>query len=198
MIISEPMDRAIRQFMSHDRYGTVRLALELLRGRVLVETGSLREYAAGGSTYVFGLAAVFVGGMLYSIDKDTKQQLRAQELLRPLKTFIAFPNGDSAEVLSKMREVGQIDLLYLDSDGPGPHEDGPPVVPEGFGYQQHSLSELRAAIPLLTDDSVILLDDDCGGSATGKPFLTRRLLRELGWVCAMDAYQSVWVSGDRR
>ena len=196
MIISDKLDQSIREFMSQDRYGTVRCALEHLRGRVLVETGSLRERDWGGSTYIFGLAAVVVGGFLYSIDIDQKSQLIARELLRPIGKFLGFPCGDSVEILMKMRnEVSRIDLLYLDSAGVGPLNNGTTGVE---AYQNHSLAEIKAAWPLLHDDSVILLDDDLKGHEWGKPLKTREFLTVNGWVCKMDEWQSVWVSGDRR
>jgi hypothetical protein len=103
---------------------------------------------------------------------------------------ISYNVGDSAAYLSDWaagRPGVPIDLLYLDSwDYPVSGDDGSRAA-----SQRHCLAELEAALPVLQEHSLVLIDDGAlpGG---GKPLLAKRRLAELGWTCLVDAYQTLW------
>jgi hypothetical protein len=90
--------------------------------------------------------------------------------------------GDSVEFLKQFNE--EIGLLYLDSLD---YEEN--LQKES---QEHQLNEIEAAYPKLTQNSIILLDDNDFPNG-GKTKLTKEFLLKNNWQCALDHQQSLWV-----
>lgn len=162
--------------------------------RTIVETGCVRErndYSAGYSTVIFADLAERYGGHVFTVDLSERNMVLCRRLTRRWSKRISYNVGDSVTYLRAwpIRESGRrIDLLYLDSwDYPvGGSDDG-----SREASQRHCLAELEAALPALGPASLVLIDDGAlpGG---GKPLLAKQRLRDLGWTCLIDAYQTLW------
>jgi hypothetical protein len=179
------------------------------------------DYGAGCSTLLFSRVAATYGACLWSVDNNPDHVALATRLTSAYAASRHCVVGDSVDFLqSRLKNEpnfsSRIDLLYLDSlDYPADtlaarfgctnmqqfaelladtseeelcagHRDliGPP--------QAHCLAEIQAAIAWLHPGSVVLMDDNHlpGG---GKPRLAKRALSELGWICVLDAEQSLWL-----
>ncbi len=181
----------------------------------IVETGCAYNPGdwdgAGLSTVVFGAWAAVTGSHLTSVDIDPDHLASARQLASGPITYVL---DDSVHYLTGRTEP--IDLLYLDSlDYPygelldlyGGKEDLPAAI-RRLGQmgeaevvrlhgdiiaasQEHCARELTAALPLLAEDSVVLIDDAAlpGG---GKARLAKRLLAEMDWRLVIEGYQSLW------
>ena len=200
------------------RAATMRFALEQLPDKpTIVETGCIRSdsdwQGDGMSTLVFAQWVEAHDGHLWSVDINPTNVAHARAWTTGAQVTVEL--GDSVAYL--LGFTSPIDLLYLDSlDYPygalldlyGGKEDldkaiatlaamgeediirlhGEVIAPS----QEHCANELRAALPNLHERSVVLIDDaDLPGG--GKARLACRLLRDEGWRCALDAYQTVWV-----
>ena len=84
-----------------------------------------------------------------------------------------------------------IDLLYLDSEE-FKWMDVPATEFNPRPTQEHALREVKAALPLLHSQSMIVLDD-CDLPFGGKCKLVVDLLRGRGWRVLRSAYQVVLV-----
>ena len=78
----------------------------------------------------------------------------------------------------------EIGLLYLDSLD---YEEN--LQKES---QEHQLNEIEAAYPKLTQNSIILLDDNDFPNG-GKTKLTKEYLLKNNWQCVLDHQQSLWI-----
>lgn len=172
-----------------DRRPTVERVVEyarrLFRGRTFVETGTWREDNGEGTLWLSILARE-TGSKFYSIDVDPTAQDRAigeaqrRGIEMPRTTFVV---GDSAAQLAELN--GPISLLYLDS------MDAYTDKHTTRAYHRHQLAEIQTVHRLLTDDAIILLDDDYDDG--GKAHLSRPWLVKHGWKMIMREYQSVFV-----
>lgn len=202
------------------REPTMSLALQLTEergGHVILETGCARshdEWAGDGmSTVVLGTWAKEHGARLFSVDVDAGNVQNAKSLTKGLPVTVT--HDDSVTYLEGFDRL--VDLLYLDSyDYPladlinlyGTLDKFPETIKvlEHLGdeflvghhgdvigdSQNHCRREIVAALPLLHDRSVVLIDD-ANLPGGGKARLARRVLIENGWECVMDAYQTLWV-----
>lgn len=176
------------------RYATFRVALNLLvqfGGSRIVETGSLRVpgdwLGAGSSTLLFAEFVARQGGHLWTCDIDDGVIATAQAATAEYAARITYVWRDSVEFLTEF--AGPIDLLYLDS------WDCPPDGDASFA-QAHNLRELTAAMPHLGPRSLVLIDDNRFDNG-GKSRRSKAYLAAAGWLCLLDAYQSLWLCPDR-
>jgi hypothetical protein len=191
------------------RYPTMKAALNLFyqrNGKLIVETGCQREendWGGGMSTALFAETINLLGGKLITVD-NVQEHLNRVKRFTKQYDYVEYVFMDSVEYLNNCEH--QIDLLYLDSFD-YPMED----LPGGFDCvlsddnivqfhsdiinpcQEHCLKELEAAIDKLTDQSVILIDDNnlAGG---GKPRLAREWLFDHGWTLLLDGQQTLWIN----
>src|SRR3990167_8778693 len=165
------------------RYPSMKIALNLLHqrgGNIIVETGTTRavnDFSGGG------MATIFLGDYCKKYDKNlwTVDILpRAIELSQFLTgefvDNITYVIDDSIHFLKEFK--WDIDLLYLDSFDYPLDEDPIQVL----ASQTHQLNELKAAEDKLTDQSIIILDDNAWKDG-GKCKLTKEYLIEKGWTC---------------
>lgn len=184
-------------------------------GARIVETGCAHtpdDWAgAGMSTVIFGAWAEATGSTVVSVDIDVHHIAMASELaIGP----IAYVNADSVTYLEERTEP--IDLLYLDSldypygalldlYGGKTDLDGAIRRLGALGHeverlhgdiiaesQEHCAAEATAALPLLREGAVVLIDD-AGLPGGGKARLARRVLMDAGFVNRLDGYQTLWV-----
>lgn len=182
------------------RFCTFKTALNILlqrtdASRVILETGSqsLRDnWAAGCSTSLFGEFCFNLGGTLHTVDLLPHVTGLCKEATKEYDEAIEYHTGDSIEFLANFKE--QIDLLYLDSyDYPIGIENGIVVlVGDPLPSQEHILKEAKAAMPLLKQGSVILIDDsNCPGG--GKGALAVKYLESEGWMVLFDLQQTILI-----
>ncbi len=172
------------------RYNTFKIALKLLSEReakTIVETGTARAGAEwcltdGGSTLIFGNWANDNGATLYSIDIDKDALLKAERALGAAVSYTRFVHSDSIQFLHKFDQ--SIDFLYLDSFD---FEIGNPI-----SSQKHHLEEIMAAYPLLTENSIVMIDD-CDLPHGGKGKFAIIFLQRMGWKIMAEGYQVILV-----
>jgi hypothetical protein len=177
------------------RYPSMKIALNLLYqsgGNIMVETGTVRQaddFAGGGmSTVVFGDFAKFYGKRLWTVDILPEAIGLSQKLTAEYSSNISYVISDSVGFLSVFPQ--KIDFLYLDSmDCP---ENDPINSPNLIKSQKHQLKELWAAWDKLHSKSVVLLDDNHFANG-GKCRLAIDFLREKGWTCLINEFQSLWI-----
>ncbi len=170
------------------RYSTMLHALELLRQRsakVVVETGTSRMgdknfVGDGGSTIIFGDWAHQNGAVFFSVDIDPKAVAEAKAVVEAYGQSVNVVCQDSIAFLKNFTQP--IDFLYLDSFD---FETKNP-----FPSQEHHLKEIKAAYPLLHDQSVVMIDD-CGLPRGGKGLLVIDYLKRRGWKVLHSAYQTI-------
>lgn len=174
------------------RHSTFKDALRLVARAgwadpVLAEVGSFRSWAQGGSTGVFARFCRHHGGRVVSVDRRVEPARLAARALPPEDMArVTFLVGDAVAELGAVG--GPVALLYLDGAGP----EDPTTV--GDSYQRDQAAQWTGLRDLLVPGrSVVLLDDDRGGTPRSKARLTRPLLGAAGWRCVVDEYQSVWV-----
>ena len=99
------------------------------------------------STLMFSEFAHFIKGELHSCDISEKNINNAKDFTKKFKDHVNFYIKDSIIFLKEFHK--KIDLLYLDS------YDGHDVELAS----KHQLSEAKAALDKLNDNSLVLLDD---------------------------------------
>ena len=195
------------------RLHTFKIALNLLNqrgGKVIVETGCQRErdnWEDGQSTRVFADYARKHDTHLYTVDIKKEYIALAEEIVG--NENVTYTTMDSIKYIGDFKK--NIDLLYLDSmDVAMPamlkaqeryigdiRDLSVDEAVERFGdlllpAQTHCLNEIKAALPNLHRDSIILIDDNWipGG---GKPRLAREWLFDNDWELLMDWQQTLWI-----
>lgn len=175
---------------SDGRYPTFKLALNLFlqtKGKNIVETGTTRmveDYGAGYSTVLFGDFLAKYGGHIWTVDISQPNIDTCKIVTEPFKSVITYVTDDSHTFLANFTQ--SIDLLYLDSyDYPLDGTDPGPC-------QQHQLKEFKLAQPWLTDQAIILLDDNNFDNG-GKTKLTKDYLLREGYTCLLDLQQSIFI-----
>ena len=203
------------------RLPTMKLALELLElrgGTRILETGCARQVdnweGDGMSSLVWGEWAATHNGHLTTVDADPGNLETCRTLTAEWADAITYVHDDSVHYMGTHTEP--VDLLYLDSyDYPlidllefvGGYQDFAVNVAKlhalGDDYivehhwdviassQKHAEREMLAALPLLHDRSLVLIDD-ANLPGGGKARLARTVLADAGWTCLLDAYQTLW------
>jgi Methyltransferase domain len=173
---------------------TMKAALGLVLqggGRTIVETGSVRTpegaevgwFGDGCSTVVFGAVAARYGLHLWTVDADPEATATARRRVGDVE-HVTYVTADAPRWLAGFDRP--IDLLYLDSlDCP---EEG-----DATEAQAHQRRELLAALPRLTRQGVVLLDDNAFANG-GKTRLAKASLARAGWRCLLDDAQSLWLA----
>lgn len=185
----------IQQYQKLDgRFPTMLKALELFNersGTTIVETGCIRfpdDWGAGMSTYIFGSYAKKTGASVYTVDISQDNMNCCKEVTKEFADVITYTVQDSLAFLSEFSQT--INLLYLDSmDCPIEAE---PDDPELVRSQTHQLTEAQIALPKISPDGIILLDDN-GFPHGGKTKLTKIFLAEEGWKELLYGQQSLWI-----
>lgn len=207
---------------SNGRYFTFQVALNLINQRfvnpLIVETGCQRQeddIGAGMSSSIFAEYIYNYGGKLYVVDNNKIHLTRAMSYLKKWSNItVNFFLRDSVAYLHNLKESPS--LLYLDSYDypifemwqtmfPGNTDRGRELLEQltreelfdKFGHlinpcQEHCLKEFQAIEDQLTDDSVVLIDDN-DFSGGGKPGTLKPYLEEKGWVCLLDSQQTLWI-----
>lgn len=175
------------------RFPTMKIALNLFlqhHGKNIVETGTLRWVEGldhgwegdGNATFIFGEVLKEFGGHLWTCDADPVAIAESREGTKPFAGHITYLTQDSVAFLDGFDQP--IDLLYLDSlDCP---REG-----DASAAQAHNLREMKAALPKLSQNAVVLIDDN-GYPSGGKALQSKRYLAEHDWVCLYDAQQTLW------
>jgi predicted O-methyltransferase YrrM len=174
------------------RFPSVKAALNLLYqlpNHRIVEVGCTRRpeaWSEGNSTFVFAQFVSLYGGHLTSIDIEKDNLEEAKKVVEQFRQNVSFIWADSLNILPQMGEGDfQIDLFYPDSmDVP---ESG-----DATAGQEQNLKEVRNAMPLMHDKSIILLDDNDMANG-GKTRLTKDYLTQQGWREIIDSNQSLWI-----
>jgi hypothetical protein len=139
------------------------------RPRRFVETGCYRGISGDGhSTLVLGILAQEFGGELWSYDIYQGAVDKAKELVAGFPVTVSCQ--DSVNAIRVFQPP--IDVLYLDSYDYEEADPGP--------CQAHQLLEAAAALPKMSQRSLILLDD-CSLPGGGKARLSDILIRAMGW-----------------
>lgn len=185
------IDKYQEKLLLSGRYPTMAKALELMTGRIMVETGTVRmkdDWGAGMSTLVFGDYAHTGGAHLFTVDIDPQNIELSQEITGEFKDAITYVVSDSIAFLESFNQ--RIDFLYLDSmDCPEYDEEYSPRL---VASQEHQLKELMTAWDKLRAGSVILLDDNDFANG-GKTKRTKKELEILGATPIMEGKQSLWI-----
>lgn len=174
-------------------------ALQLLlhkapQGGIICETGCARlknDWGGGLSTLVLGdFCKQFTQYHLFSCDIDNVALQVAKEILDdagipPEMTTLV--ESDSVEFLKNFDQ--QINFLYLDSMDCPQYDSSESL--NLIKSQVHQLREIEAALPKLTAECVVLLDDN-GFPNGGKTRLTKFFLKEHGFSLILEGKQSLW------
>lgn len=119
----------------------------------IVETGTARSYSGmqgdGWSTVAFGWWASKTNSKVFSIDISHENIEISRNVADTYKDWITWITDDSVKTLENFD--GLIDILYLDS-----YDSHSGIEKQA---QEHQLAEVKAAIPHLHNNSLILLDD---------------------------------------
>lgn len=170
-----------------DRHQSFRVMFDHLvalnRPPVIIETGCIRadnDWAgAGYSTFLFGLLASRLGGVLHSIDLSAKNIEYAKTACATLRGVV-FHVADSVAELENFSDTA--DLIYLDSMDAN--------VP---GHEAHGLKEAQQSVKKIKPDGLIVFDDTMneGGKFFGKGALGVPWLLENGWKILFMGHQIV-------
>jgi predicted O-methyltransferase YrrM len=153
--------------------------------KILVETGTARYglkncSGDGCSTALFADWAKDHDATLFSVDIDPEAISESSEAIESINNKVQFFTQDS---ITFLKNFGQsIDFLYLDS--------------YDFDYQNprpsqiHHLNEIKAVMPFLHKNTIIMIDD-CDLPHGGKGKLVIRYLISQGWEISMSEYQTI-------
>ena len=156
---------------------------------VIIETGCVRREDSwnsdGSSTVLFDKYVQFNGGELITIDINQT----STDCARKLCSLANVITADSIETLKNLAETGiKADLLYLDSFDC----DWKDIFPSA----NHHLKELEAALPMITDKTLIVVDDCFYTKETkqvlGKGYLVAKYMSEHGAEPFLLDYQCGW------
>ncbi len=185
------------------RHVTIKKCLELfqdVRPKIMVETGCQHNnllHAHGLSTSIFGAVAKKYDALLYTIDLNEDHILECMKLTDEYKDYIDYQIIDSLLFFNSYDYdfYKPIDFLYLDSCDftEGNEEES----------RLHQLNEIKSALHLMNDKSIILLDDAnvsmwfdrklSDKDIEGKTYYAHRFLLESGAKCLIDSYQRLYL-----
>lgn len=160
-------------------------------GTCLVETGTMRmadNWDDGKSTLIFGSFCKKYNHHLHTADINPESVELSRQITEPYSNFISYSVTDSVLFLKNFNH--KIDLLYLDSMNCPANGDVNSL--ELVASQQHQLHEIQAAYDKLSDDPIILLDDNDFENG-GKTKLSKAFLQQKGFTEIMSWKQSLWV-----
>lgn len=175
------------------RYESMKKALDLLsqhKGNIIVETGTIRlpdDWGAGMSTLIFGDYAQRNHNRLITVDNNYHAIEVCKKVTSEFADSITYVVNDSLEFLKGFNQT--IDLLYLDSMD-CPEYDSPDSL-QLIASQSHQLRELTLAIPKLSENPIILLDDNDFENG-GKTKLSKEHLLDNGFKEVHSGKQSLW------
>jgi hypothetical protein len=206
----------------NSRYFTFQTALNLLAQRfdnpIIIETGCQRQeddIGAGMSTSIFAEYIDKHGGSLLVVDNNEIHLNRSKQYLKKWPDInVRYFLVDSVLFLQEYKD--RCDLLYLDSYDYPIFEMWQKIdskdmdnaqrilaskskdeVLHMFGYiiepcQKHCLNEFKAIESYLSDNTIVLIDDNNfpGG---GKPGTLKPYLEQQGWLCLLDHQQTLWI-----
>ena len=170
-----------------DTFQQVLKFLDIIKAKVLIETGTSREGLAGAkyqgaATIVFGKWAKQNNATLHSVDISEESVRVAQ--LEVDKQFLAknvhIHQSDSVTYLKNFKE--RVDFLYLDS-----YDYSDDLEVQRLS-QEHHLNEFKEIENNLHDDSIVLIDD-CGLPNGGKGKMVIEYMLSKGWQINMEGYQ---------
>lgn len=177
-----------------NRFDTMYIALNHLfkaTNACIVETGTMRmedNWHDGKSTLIFGSYCRKYGGIAYTVDIDNDAIETCKEATRGLGDCINYSVADSVSFLRNFSSG--IDLLYLDSMN-CPEYDSESSA-DLMASQQHQRQEIEAAFDKLTDNAVVLLDDNDFVNG-GKTKLSKLFLQQNGFNELISWRQSLWI-----
>jgi hypothetical protein len=178
---------------SDGRFETFKKAFELLHetsGENIVETGCVRlpdDWGGGMSTYLFGEYAKNFVARVWTVDISEDNMAQCKNITKEFEKYICYTIDDSHVFLTEFYEP--IHLLYLDSMDCPLVDD--PFYPELLQSQGHQLREVQIALPKMSPDGIILLDDN-GFANGGKTKMSKEYLKKQGWKEIMGGQQSLW------
>ncbi len=168
------------------RFQTMFEALNILsniESPVIVETGTLRDVTLGGghSTYKFAEFAQRYDGRAHTVDINPQSIEFCKIATFQYQDIISYNAMDSVSYLQSFND--KIDFLYLDSfdSTPGHEEEA----------AQHQLEEIKAALPRLAKNCIILLDDAALPHG-GKTRYSSTYLEDNGFKLLLDQYQKLY------
>jgi Methyltransferase domain/Family of unknown function (DUF6492) len=173
------------------RWLTMSGSLRLLASRpgsdpTIVEIGTLRDATMGGghSTYKFGEFCSRFGGTLHTVDVLEDAIAHSRQASSEFQPWIRYHRQDSEVFLASFD--GKIDLLYLDGLDAFPGDEDL--------ASRKQLEEVKAALPRMADDCLVLLDD-ADLPKRGKTRLSAPFLQRHGFTLYVDGYQQLYVRG---
>ena len=180
------------------RYFSFLEALRLFNGfggKVIVETGTIRQvddWGSGYSTFIFGKYCSLMGAELYTIDINPEHLTLCKVITKEFADKIHYIEGDSAVVLKNFGET--IDLLYLDSVDFPIVKENPSLedLEEARISQKHNLNKMKAAYKKLLPNAVVLIDDNLMPLG-GKSKMTKEFLIKKRWKQLIDSQQALFV-----
>lgn len=178
------------------RFWSFKVALNLFKqlgGNHILETGCIRvidDWAAGMSTLIFAEFASKEGAVFDTIEISPENIEISKKVTAPYEKFVVYHLGDSIKVLKEWSHP--IDLLFLDSQDTDPNDEK--IARQS---QVHQLGELTLAYPNLTQNALVLLDDNYFKNG-GKTRLAKEFLQNKGWVNIMDYEASLWLRAERK
>jgi len=154
----------------------------LPRHCVIVETGTIRtlgNWAGDGqSTIVWNEFAKQLDGQVWTIDIDSA----GADLVTHLNlTNTIAVTGDSLDMLERLH-VDRVDLLYLDSFDINWSDPRPSA--------QHHLDELHTALHLMSEGSIVAVDDNEGD--IGKGMFVAEFMKSIDAEQIVDGYVQAW------
>ncbi len=169
----------------HQTFSYVLKLMEERNVKIVVETGTARDGTAnclgdGCSTVIFADWADDHDAQVFSVDIDPEALSCAAGAIPEKKHRVNFIESDSINFLKNFGQT--IDFLYLDSFD---FESWNPLP-----SQQHHLAEIKAALPWLGENSIVMIDD-CDLPDGGKGTLVIAYLIEKGWKIIADGYQVI-------
>lgn len=150
----------------------------------IVETGVIRAEedwpGAGFFTYLAGSYVMHRGGRFDAVDISAANCEFARTWTAVFGEAVRIHQADSVQFLGRHKDA--IDVLYLDS-----------LDTTESGHAEHALREAQAALPRLTEKSLIVFDDTpwSGGAWVGKGAQAVPYLLQNGWRVLYGGYQVV-------
>jgi hypothetical protein len=173
------------------RYWTQKIALSLflqIGGDNMVETGCARleeDWGGGYSTYIYGDFASYYGKKFWTCDIDERNLEVAERITDKFKDNITYVCDDSVRFLRDFDK--EINFLYLDSvDCEEGNEQQTAMA------QDHQFKEMEQALPKLSKNCVVLLDDNNYANG-GKTKASKGFLKENGFLHIMDFQQALFL-----
>lgn len=174
-------------FTFRKRFLTMYRAISFLnehkKNPTIVEIGTLRDNTKGGghSTYKFGEYCFKFGGSLHTVDILEDAIDFSRKATKNYQPWITYHVQDSSEFLNTFN--GKIDLLYLDGFDSTPGREKEASIKQ--------LDEIKNALPKLSNECVILLDD-ADLPEGGKASLSSQFLLSNGFRLEINAYQQLY------